>query len=134
MLPFIAATISSSDGFGVAREQGGAAHDLAGLAVAALRHVDLLPRALRGMIAVGRQAFDGGDAAAGDLADRRRARPRRDAVEMNGAGAAEAAAAAELGADEIEVIAQRPEQRRVGIDLQLDGAVIDGQRNDGHAK
>ena len=58
---------------------------------------------------------------------------RRDAVEMHGAGAAEAAAAAELGADEIEVIAQDPEQRRLRIDVELDGAVVDGQRNDGHA-
>jgi hypothetical protein len=99
-----------------------------------LRHVDLFPRPLRGMIAVGRQPFDGRDAASGDLADRRRARARRDAIEVHGAGAAEAAAAPELGADEIEVIAQRPEERGLRIEVQLDGAIVDGQRNDGHAR
>ena len=70
---------------------------------------------------------------AADLADRHRARAGRDAVEVNGAGAAEAAAAAELGADQIEVIAQHPEQRRFRIDVELDGAVVDGQGNHGHA-
>ena len=58
----------------------------------------------------------------------------RDAVEMNGAGAAEAAAAAEFGANKIQVIAQYPQQWSVGIDLQLNGAVVDGQRNDGHER
>ena len=52
---------------------------------------------------------------------------------MNGAGAAEAAAAAELGADQIEVIAQHPEQRSVRINVELDSAVVDGERNHGHA-
>ncbi len=116
-----------------AREQRRAAHDLSGLAVAALRHVDLFPGALCGVIAVGRQPFDGGDPPAAHLAGRHRAGPGRDAVEMNGAGAAEAAAAAELGADQIEVIAQHPEQRRLRINVELDGAVVDGERNHGHA-
>jgi hypothetical protein len=52
---------------------------------------------------------------------------------VDGAGAAEAAPAAELGADEIEVVAEDPEQRRVGIGIDLHRAVIDGQRNHGHA-
>jgi hypothetical protein len=46
---------------------------------------------------------------------------------MHRACAAEAAAAAELGADEIEVIAQDPEQRRLRINVQLGVAVVDGE-------
>src|SRR5215207_4917625 len=49
---------------GVARQKCRAAHDLPGLAIPALRNVDLLPRPLRRMIAVRRQALDGRDAAA----------------------------------------------------------------------
>ena len=41
--------------------------------------------------------------------------------------AAEAAAASELGADQIEVIAEHPQQRRLRVDVQLDGARVDGQ-------
>jgi hypothetical protein len=44
---------------------------------------------------------------------------------MHSAGAAEAAAAAKLGADEIEMIAQHPEQRSLRVKVQLDGAVVD---------
>src|SRR6266536_1671821 len=42
-------------------EQGGGGHDLAGLAVAALRHVDFLPGELHGVGAVRRKAFERGD-------------------------------------------------------------------------
>ena len=66
MLPFIAASMSASVGFGVLREQRRGRHQLAGLTVAALRHVELLPRALQRMRAVGRQPFDRRDLGAGD--------------------------------------------------------------------
>jgi hypothetical protein len=46
---------------------------------------------------------------------------------MDRTGAAEAAAAAKLGADKVEVIAQDPEQRSLRVKVQLDGAVVDGQ-------
>src|SRR5919205_3712369 len=57
-------------------------HDLAGLAIAALRHIQVAPRLLHRMIAVGRQAFDGRHGFAGDLLEGRRARARRIAVHM----------------------------------------------------
>src|ERR1700704_1961377 len=70
-------------------EQGRDRHDHSALAIAALRDVigdpgllHLVQRALR------RQPFDGGDLFAGGLADLHAARPHRDTVDMNGAGAA----------------------------------------------
>ena len=53
---------------GRVRQQRRRRHDLAGLAVAALRHVELLPGPLQRMRAVGRQALDGRDLEA-DAAD-----------------------------------------------------------------
>ena len=42
-------------------EQGHRAHDLAGLAIATLRHFNFEPRALYRVISVRRESFDGGD-------------------------------------------------------------------------
>ena len=94
-------------------EQRGGGEDLAGLAVAALGHVDLLPRHLDGMEAVGREALDGGDGLAYDGTDVGDARARRLAVQQHGACAADTHAAAVLGAFEVENVAQHPEQRGV---------------------
>ena len=49
-------------GVGRLGQQRRRGHDLAGLAIAALRNVLLDPRLLDWVAAVGRQAFDGGDA------------------------------------------------------------------------
>ena len=65
--------MSSSVGLRLLVEQRRGRHDLAGLAVAALRHVDLLPRQLQRVGAVGRQPFDRRDGCA-----RRRPRPASD--------------------------------------------------------
>src|SRR5688572_23664807 len=51
-------------------EQRGGRHDLAGLAVAALRDVELDPRLLDGMAAIRREAFDRRDRLRADGADR----------------------------------------------------------------
>ena len=51
------------------REQRRGRHDLSGLAVAALRDVDLLPRALHGMRAVSRESLDRGDTRAPPTAE-----------------------------------------------------------------
>jgi hypothetical protein len=48
-------------GIGVLGEQGSCLHDLPGLAVAALRNLLGDPRALQRMVALGIEAFDGGD-------------------------------------------------------------------------
>src|SRR3546814_16866879 len=72
--------------------------------------------------------LDGGDRAAGDVADRGDARARGDAVHMHGASTAHRHATAEFGAGQPELVADDPEQRRVlghvaitflAIDLKL---------------
>src|SRR3546814_20795260 len=57
--------------------------------------------------------LDGGDRAAGDVADRGDARARGDAVHMHGASTAHRHATAEFGAGQTELVADDPEQRRV---------------------
>src|SRR5262247_1606953 len=56
-------------GLGLLLQEIGRAHDLAGLAVAALRHALGKPGFLNRMTAVGRQAFDGGDRFARELGE-----------------------------------------------------------------
>src|SRR5688572_3991109 len=116
----------------VAREQVGRLHDLSGLAVAALRHLLRDPGALQRMIGLGRKPFDGGDALAGDLRRGDLARARGTAVDMDGAGATQAGAAAEFGAAELEMLAHDPEQRRVGCDVDARFLAIDDECGDRH--
>src|SRR5882672_3868848 len=105
-------------------------HDHARLTVAALRHVVLDPGLLhlvqRGAL---RQAFDGRDLLPGSRADREGARADRRAVEMYGARPALGDAAAVFGAGEADLLADHPEQRRIGVDIDLVGLAIDGQSN-----
>ena len=54
-----------------------------------------------------------------------------DAVDVHGAGAALGDAAAELGAGQAERVAQHPQQRRVGLDIDLVGSSVDGKRHHG---
>ena len=91
-------------------QQHGRLHDLSGLAVAALRHLQLAPGLLHRMVAGGIQALDRGDLGALDGADWGDAGPRRAASDMNRAGAAHADAAAELGALKSDLVAKEPEQ------------------------
>src|SRR5260221_574231 len=69
-------------------EEGGRLHDLPGLAVAALRHVERAPSLLHGVHAVRIEAFDGDHGAAGDVAHRGGAGAGRLAVDMEGGGGA----------------------------------------------
>src|SRR5207244_284558 len=100
-----------------AGRQRGGGHDLPRLAVAALRHVFLDPRALHGVRAVLGEAFDRSHPFAGDGGHGQHAGACRDAVQVDGAGAALGDAAAELGAGEPERVTQHPEERRVGGDV-----------------
>src|ERR1700740_2515438 len=75
-------------------QQDDGAHDLSGLAVAALRDVDFDPGALHRMRVVARKSFYGGDMLAGNAGERRYARADRDAVEVHGGGSAKGHAAA----------------------------------------
>ena len=76
------------------------------------------------------QPLDGADRAAARLHGQHQAARDRLAVEVDGAGAAVAGAAAFLGSGQAQVLAQRIEQRHVGLDEHLDGLAVDGAAQD----
>ena len=122
------ARISSSVGRGVALEQRLGAHDHAGDAVAALRRLLGLEGGGSGPGLRRRcQPFERADLALAQRGDRHQAGEDRLAVDQDGAGAALAEAAAELGAVERQLVAQHVEQRRVGIDVDLVRLAVDGE-------
>src|SRR6201991_3909128 len=107
-------------------------HDLAGLAVAALHHLQLLPRLLQGCALRSlSDRLDRGDRALADAVDRGDTGPRRRAVDMHGAGAAQRLAATELGPGHAQHVAQHPEQRGVAVDIDLMGCAVNLQ-HEGH--
>ena len=75
------------------REQGRGGHDLSRLAVAALWNFFGDPGLLQHVQAIGSEAFDRGDALAGDLRDGSGAGTNRIAIDVNRAGAAQSGAA-----------------------------------------
>src|SRR5271166_3634636 len=102
-------------------------HDLAGLTIAALRHVERAPSLLKRMISRGVEAFDGGDRLAAGVADRRDAGSPGLAVDMDRAGAACGHAATEFRSREAEFIAKIPEQRHRRIAVEALRLAIDVQ-------
>src|SRR6266850_2772127 len=110
-------------------EQRRRGHDLAGLAIAALRHLQLDPGLLDLLAGGGgTNGLDGSDALAGRGRDRRDARAHRLAVEVDRARAAQGEAATEFRAGHAEHIAQHPEQRRVVVDIDAASLAVDCQR------
>src|ERR1041385_1818877 len=95
-------------------QQPGRGHDLAGLAVAALRHVLGDPRFLQRVRERRREAFDGDDLARLDVGQLRAAGTNGLAVREHRARPAQATAAAELRAGHSELVAENPEERGVG--------------------
>src|SRR5205823_3339929 len=109
-----------------ALEQCRRRHDLPRLAVAALRHVERRPRLLHGVRGVGGEAFDGDDPVGGVYvrhADR--AGALHLIVDVQGAGAALRDAAAVLRAGEADLLADDPQKRGVGLDLDVADSAID---------
>src|SRR3954467_6003712 len=103
-------------------------HDLAGPAVAALRHVDRRPGLLHRMRRVRRKPLDGDDLVGGlDAADRDRARAHHFAVDVHRAGAALRDAAAVFGAREADMLADDPQERRVVLDAHVADLAVDVQ-------
>ena len=100
-------------------QERGSSHDLADLAIAALRHLFGDPRLLEGGKPVAGKAFDGSDALAAGLRDRHGAGTGGVAFNVDGTGATEPGAASELGSGHLQRIAQNPEQRRGGRDIDL---------------
>src|SRR4051795_4102761 len=89
---------------GLFLEQRGSGHDLTGLAVAALRHVDRGPGLLHRMRGVRRETLDGDDLVGRlDAADRDRARAHHFAVDVHRAGAALGYAATVFRAGQADV-------------------------------
>src|SRR5882672_11106332 len=113
---------------GVGREQGRRGHDLAGLAIAALRDLQRDPGLLDLLAGwSGADGLDRGDALAGRGRDRRDARAHGLAVDVHRARAAQRHAAAEFRAGHPEHIAQHPQQRRVVVDIDAAGFAVDRQ-------
>src|SRR5882757_1356511 len=102
-------------------EQCRGLHDLAGLAVAALRYTEIAPRDLNRVFALRVEAFDGHDLLAADVGHRHAAGAHGLAVEMHRAGAAERNAAAEFRAGQSKLVAQIPHQRhrRIAVERAL---------------
>ena len=113
-------------------QQRGCRHDLAGLAITALDHFKVEPRLLHFGAGLGRtDAFDRGDGAAANCADREQTRAHRITVDVHGAGAALRDAAAEFRARHSENVAQDPQQRHVGFNVSGQFRAIDIDLN-GH--
>src|SRR5260221_3296526 len=96
-------------------------HDLAGLAIAALRHVQRSPGFLHRVVAVRIESFDRSYGPAGDIVHRGDAGPDGLTVDMDGAGPAQRCAAAVFRAGEPQLVAQIPKQRnrRVAVERPL---------------
>src|SRR3546814_5279575 len=77
------------------------------------------------MAAVSRQALDRRDEASLALGDGDETTADRLAVDVDGAGAAIAGAAAIFGAGQVRRVAQRPQQGRFGVHAIFDRAVVD---------
>ena len=106
--------------FGFFRQQHRGAHDLSGLAVAALRHVQLNPRFLQRMREIRGQSFDGRHVLAFDARYRRHAGANRLAVQVHGARSAQRHPATEFRPGHPQRLPQHPQQRSRGIHVHLD--------------
>src|SRR5215831_9023069 len=114
-------------------EECGCRHDPAVDAVAALRHLLLHIGLLDRMRLLGRaEAGEGDDLAAAYRRDRRHAGAHRLAVDVHGAGAALRQAAAEMRIVERELVAQRVEQRHVGIGVDRVDLAVHVEGHSGH--
>src|SRR5438093_5945599 len=103
-------------------------HDLPRRAVAALQAVVLHEGGLHGMErAVGRQPLDRDDLGARLHRGQRQASLDAPAVAQDGAGAALPQLAALLGAGEVQVVAERVEQRRPRVERQRTLRAVDAE-------
>src|SRR5438093_898854 len=117
---------------GALRQERRRLHDLARLAVAALRHLLGDPRLLEGMLPLGVEPLDRRDLLSGGLGEGRLARPHRRAVEVDGARAALGDPAAELGAGQLQPLADDPQERCRGIGVDHEGLAVDQELSHTH--
>src|SRR5262249_31588569 len=120
--------------FPVLFQHPGGGNDPAVDAVAALRHLLFDIGSLQGMGLLRRaEALDRRDALAARRRDRQHARAHRLAVQVHGAGAALREPAAEVRVAEAEIVAQRIEQRHLGLGVYRNALAVDGHSECGHA-
>src|SRR5262245_51955854 len=117
----------------VAREQRRSGHDLARLAVAALRDLAVEP----GLLDLGAprcraDCLDGRDLGAADAVDGSDAGTSGDSVHMHGASAAERHAAAKLRASHAKHVAQHPQKRSITVNVDRTIDAVDLNRG-GHS-
>ena len=113
-------------------QQRGGRHHHARLAVPALGRLVLYPGLLHlGQLAVYGKALNGFDLLALEAGNRHRTGSQWQAIDQHRARAADADAAAIFGAGQPEVIAQHPEQRGLGIDIESVLFAVDGQLGHG---
>ena len=118
----------------LAMDQIDRGHDHAGGAEAALQAVVLAKGFLHRMQrrAVGGQPLDGPDLVAVGHDRERGAGFHRLAVEMHDAGAALRGVAADMGARQPQIFAQKLDQKGAGVDIGVDGITVHDQGNLGH--
>src|ERR1700692_886481 len=112
-------------GLGILLKERHHDHDLPRLAVAALRNTFFNPRALHWMIVVWGKALNSDDLCAIKSADWQRAGPHGGSVDMHRASAALRDTAAEFCAGQTDHVAQHPEKRRIGLDVDLPRCSVD---------
>jgi hypothetical protein len=90
-----------------------------------LRNTFFNPRALHWMIVVWGKALNSDDLCAIKTADWHRAGPHGGSVDMHRASATLRDTAAEFRAGQTDHVAQHPEKRRIGLDVDLPGCSVD---------
>ena len=114
-------------GRGVEIQKRGRLHDLARLAVAALRDLMFDPGFLNGVQTIGlREPLNGYHFAAGQIADGKLTGPHRKPIDMNSAGPALRNAAAVFRARDVQFISEHPKQRHVRGDIHFVFSAVDG--------
>src|SRR5947207_6492043 len=106
-------------GFWIVRQQRGRLHDLADLAKAALRDIELAPGLLNRVIARRMKTFDRRDLPIDHIGNRRDTGADRLLVDDHGAGAAKCLAAAVFRTRQSDFVAEEPEQWKIGIAIPV---------------
>src|SRR5690606_24030876 len=107
-------------GVRIAFEEGNRRHDLTRLAIATLWHIEFEPGLLDRMRPVLRNPLDRHDLLFfGDISERDRARTRGHTVDMHGTSPASRYAAAEFRAGQTNLFANYPQQRGLGLSVDL---------------
>jgi hypothetical protein len=105
--------------FCVVHEERGGLHNLAGLAIAALRDIYLAPGLLNGVITRWMKAFDRRDLPVDHVGNRSDAGAYGVLTDNNGACATESLAATKLRARQSDFITEKPEQRKIRVAVPI---------------